>query len=154
MKKVKLIVLIAFLISSSFNLQVSSAAEGEVKYLGEFCLSLGGFSSDATLKLGVLSFGDDHFPVHGKLLVGSNPAVPVHGTVLVQEAILTATLSGADVDTLSSTYRISIPKSGGSGLFTAIIHRPFVGIVPPTEGQPEYYVETFAAGAGLLDNCP
>lgn len=101
---------------------ISSHAQGDVSYIGEYCFDL--VSSDSTkpmktFKVGILSYGSGYFPVNGKTTV-QGVIMPVHGTAVLDGSVVYMTLNAAgptfatimtttiyigyDVSTLSGSY--------------------------------------------------
>lgn len=72
--------------------------------------------------MGVLSYGEGHFPVHGRI----TPAVPVLGTVIVSRVgnddVILGTLSASALDsnTRSATFYIVINLRTLTGSYNAV----------------------------------
>ena len=81
-------------------LTIACAVSADVEYLGDFCWQGQSDLDGATalLQLGVLSYGDGHFPVHGRIIPADGPAVVVSGNTEVTAAGIEATLQGSELE--------------------------------------------------------
>ena len=87
-------------LSAVLALMTAPAAAGDVQYLGDFCWQ-GQSDLDAAtamLELGVLSYGDGHFPLHGRIIPSDGPAVVVSGNTEVTPAGIEASLQGSELE--------------------------------------------------------
>lgn len=113
MKISKILILVLFLATLLTLFCDGVGAQGEPVYLGEFCFDMtpadANVTTTSTLQLGVLSFGDGHFSVHGRITTPGIIPFPVYGTAIV---IYTE-------DGRPSFAKISLTSTkGGSGDFS------------------------------------
>jgi len=82
-----------------------------VEYLGDFCWQVQSNSPDeppALLQMGVLSYGDNHFPVHGTITGPDRAPVVLHGNAEFTPN-LEATLQGSATEsTIRQTLTIHL----------------------------------------------
>jgi hypothetical protein len=110
MKTLSAAMLVAFL-----AIAPPSQATGTPEYLGEYC-----WATDATsqgdflyLRLGILAFGDDHFPVFGTARTQRGTWV-LHGNAELTSSGLQATLNGSTTDPyFIATIRIHVDVDRG-----------------------------------------
>lgn len=92
----KQILILAAMTAIAFHVQLIHADEAPL-YLGEFCWQAQSNSLDepesATLKLGVLSFGENHFPLSGLLSFAEGDMV-LHGNAELTKNGIEASLQG------------------------------------------------------------
>lgn len=92
------------------------AAQAQVTYLGEFCWQGTDGEEPITLQLGVLSYGDRHFPVHGTLELGTE-TLPVHGNAQVINGAIEV-----DLSSFLTTFFFEVDPNTFSGtLFAAVV---------------------------------
>jgi hypothetical protein len=129
--------------------------QAEVQYLGEMCFTLSGTpAGPQTLRLGILSYGADTFPINGKIqqpIDGGFASIPLHGSGVVNGNTLSMSLDASSVvyGPLTSTYSVIFDLQLLAGTFEAVIlNRP--SISPPPPGSPVY---TSATGTVSLQAC-
>ncbi len=129
-------------------------ADVEVVYLGEYCFSLDSEEEDAarkTLHLGVLSYGDIHYPAHGKMTVeGRAGVIPVHGAVVKDGDDIVITLSGSDHGLGSDSLRIHAIIGENQGKYSTIEHMTIPDPDNPTGEVTVFY----KYGSFSLIQCP
>jgi hypothetical protein len=121
----KKLCLLALLVFTFFSVTTAQAA---VEYLGEVCLELRSIGTNGilqTLRLGILSYGTDTFPIHGKRVIpisGGFVSEPIHGTGVLSGNSLQMSLNASIMDygPLSATYSISLNMGTFTGNFGLI----------------------------------
>lgn len=115
----------------------TAISHAEVNYIGEFCFTM--VSDDPTValktvQLGVLSYGEGHFPLYGKATIeGFDGVIPIHGTGVINGDAISITLNASDRLTLSRVIYIEITAGASIGGYTEIVQAmPFMGApIPP-----------------------
>lgn len=132
---------------------VSSHAQGDVSYIGEYCFDLVSVFPDRPIKnlqIGILSFGAGHFPLHGKAVV-QGAILPVHGTAVLDGDSVSMTLNaaGPTPGSIKTTIYIHFTVSTSLGTYDEIYQ------LVPILGEPrQWQVETsIDSGSVTLHAC-
>ena len=147
----KKLFLLALLVISFCSVATAHAA---VEYLGEVCLQLTNIVTGGpqTLRLGILSYGTDTFPIHGKILIpisGGFVFEPIHGTAVISGNTLQISLNASMMDygPLSATYSISLNLGTLAGNFSLTTVEAS-GFMLPTPSL------TSSGGTVTVQTCP
>jgi len=123
---------------------VNMADAQEAKYIGEFCFTMTSSfgSSVETLQVGVLSYGEGHLPLDGKVTVeGPFLPKPTHGSAMLFNGSVLATLTAAGAPgTFSKTYYLQGDLATLSGIYT-VIEFYNIGTGPPPQ-RNQYFTLT------------
>jgi len=149
MKKLCLIVL-------GFCFCFVTTAQAEVQYLGDICLKLTNLATGEPqiLRLGILSYGTDTFPIHGKKLIpvsGGFVSEPLHGTAVVDGNKIQVSLNASIMDygPLAATYSITFNLGTLTGNY-GVISFDASSISP----NPNPLTPVTSGGTVTLQACP
>ena len=142
MKNLRTIGLLSvFIVIVFFSLATTTAAEAQqVSYGGEVCFQLvsaaGLGAPPKFLQMGALSFGQNHFPLHGRAVIQSQSdlaTMPVHGTALVDgnNVIVSLNVVGGQSSLASSAaFRLALDAASLSGTYRAIEQQEVLTFAP------------------------
>ena len=137
-----------------------SPAQAEVQYLGEVCIFLENITFvPEILRLSILTYGTDTYPLYGKLIPVNGGVVPLHGSAVVDGNTATITLNFSDVarspliQILTATYSVSIDLLTLSGEYTTFKTRKTV--LDPSNPANFLLIDETASGARAnVRTCP